>query len=832
MAERRIRTLRSHLIRLALSALAVLVGSLAVAGIAGYRAVTAWESTVADRAADIVRRTLAQQVRAAADAVEQRSYMSEPAGVVAGPDVETARRRLRDEETHFLAVRGYTFLLVANAAHDIVFAWSAGGAAAPVPALPPELYDRLDAGAAIGAYLRVARGIVLIGASRLHRPDGAAGEGYLVLGRPLDDAYLSAIDPAPEIHLGLRMDASRTPLPMRSISRDSTILREPLHDIFDAPIATVEARMARDTQHRVAAWGVAGFGTLFAACAVILLFLWAMARRLLVEPVRAAMREVESMRDAREMREITVQLPVAEFELLRGTFNQAVTSLGEFQRRYRDVFERAVDALFVIERATGRVVDANPATSALTGRAAQEMIGQLLPDELLPRGPGQRIVRWQRPDGVSLTWGVASSELQFEGGAWMLASYRDLTGREAMAHAQKMEAVGSLAGGIAHDFNNLMGAVLSGVAAARRMVAPGDPVTGALDGIERAGTRAAELTRQLLGFSRQEHVRMEPVDLGLAIATVRDICSHTFDRRISIDAFAPDDLPEVMGDTSEIEQGLLNLCINARDAMPKGGSLRLEARRAFFEATEARTAGAPQAGVYAVVTVTDTGVGMTDSVKSRIFEPYFTTKDRGKGTGLGLSLTYGVLRHLGGSITVQSAVGRGTQFTLFFPACTEQGVLDAAPASERAPQARPARKTPAYSASLPMARPTVLLVDDEHALREMLRMVLDLSGFRVIEAEDGTQALDRLRAHQADVRAVLLDVQLPGTLSGVETLERIRALDPRLPVILCSGFVRDDDMVRLRQLGVDEVLLKPVDLNALLEQLGAIGKVPPAVPVA
>lgn len=512
--------------------------------------------------------------------------------------------------------------------------------------------------------------------------------------------------------------------------------------------------------------------------------------------------------------------------LLRATLDETVRTIHDWERRYREVFDRAADALFVIERSTGRVIDANPATAALTGIAPEEMIGQVLPDTLLPGGSGQRVVRWRRPDGMTQTWGVAAGEIVLDSGPATLAAYRDLTGREEMAHAQKMEAVGSLAGGIAHDFNNLLAAVLTGTIAARTLLPEGHPAHVALDGIEHAGTRAAELTKQLLRFSRHDPLRLAPVDLGQAIETVGRLCSRTFDRQIVVDAWAPSDLPAVLGDAGEIEQALLNLCINARDAMPAGGSLRIEASRVVLDAHQARSAGLPQPGAYVMVVVADTGVGMTDDVRARLFEPFFTTKETGKGTGLGLSLVYGLMRQLGGAISVRSAVQRGTRVTLFFPALAEPPNRPAsAPAHGwTSPTSTTAlRPTPAD-----VRRPLILLIDDERALREMLRLVLDLAGFEVIEAADGASGVARLRERRSDVRAVLLDVQLPGELGGAETLERIRALEPDVPVLLCTGFVREDELARMRMFQVDDVLLKPLDVSALLARLDDLCRAPRA----
>ncbi|MBW7935205.1 MAG: response regulator, partial [Gemmatimonadaceae bacterium] len=520
--------------------------------------------------------------------------------------------------------------------------------------------------------------------------------------------------------------------------------------------------------------------------------------------------------DAKAFTELSGRLPVLEWEVLRTAFNETARALSEFQRRYRDVFDRAVDPMFLVDPTTGRVVDANPATVALTGVAATDMIGQSLPAELMPQGSGQRALRWKRPDGATLTWGLAASEVRIEGSTWLLAAYRDLTGREALAHTQKMEAVGLLAGGIAHDFNNLLGAVLTGVTAARALAGPDAAVLPALDGIEHAGTRAAQLTRQLLDFSRHDPLRVAPVDVAAAVENVRSMCSRTFERRIAIDVVVDDALPRVLGDAGEVEQALLNLCINARDALPDGGEIVIEAKARTLDADAALDVRVPRPGAYVELSVADTGTGMTDEVKARLFEPFFTTKAPGKGTGLGLPIVHGLVRQLGGAITVESTVGAGTRVRLLIPALAEREARSA-PVERRAE----APRVPAYTA-VPTERALVLVVDDEHTLREMMRIVLDLSGFDVVEAPDGTRALELVRLHQERLRAVLLDMQLPGARSGADTLAEIRALEPHLPVVLCTGFVRENDLARARLLGVEDILLKPLDLRALVDRLRAV----------
>ncbi len=824
MSDAKIRSVNTQLTRFSIAAFTVLATSLAVGAMAIYWSVRQFEEASVPRRAAAVARLFARQADETARRVAEHASGRDAAALAAAGSAGGERRVFADDMVQWLSAYGYTFIVLTDASGIPRHVWTrAEGTDGAPPALPAALYAVLDARGATGGYLRVAGEIMLIGGARRHLPPGTRGRatGYLVIGMPVDAAHLRTL--GNEVSARVRvLDAPPSPADadgvsaVRSADGDTLLVRNPLHDISGARLGTIEAGFDRHELRELFTYAVAGLLLALVVGAVTLSMVWNSGRRLLVTPVRAMAREVEAMRQSRALHEISGDAPAAEWELLRTTFNETVRTLYDWQRRYRDVFDRAADALFIIEPATGLVVDANPATSMLTGVAPEALIGQPLPTELLPGGPGQKVVRWRRADGVTQTWGVAVSEIELDGGPWRLAAYRDLTGRETMAHAQKMDAVGSLAGGIAHDFNNLLGAVLTGAAAARALTPDGHPARAALDGIEHAGTRAAELTRQLLSFSRHDPLRLAPVDLGQAIETVGRICARTFDRRIVVDAWAPGDLPAVLGDAGEIEQTLLNLCINARDAMAEGGSLRIEARREQLDAEQAGTVGV-QPGAYVTVTVADTGIGMTDEVKARMFEPFFTTKERGKGTGLGLSMAYGHMRQLGGAIAVRSATLRGTRVTLHFPALADRAVR---------PAPAPPAETPARRSSPGTRRPVVLVIDDEHALREMLRLVLDLSGFEVLEAADGERGIALLRERQQEVSAILLDVQLPGALSGADTLVQIRALDADVPVLLCTGFVREDELARMRMFTVDDVLLKPVDVNALLARLDELARTP------
>jgi CheY-like chemotaxis protein len=287
------------------------------------------------------------------------------------------------------------------------------------------------------------------------------------------------------------------------------------------------------------------------------------------------------------------------------------------------------------------------------------------------------------------------------------------------------------------------------------------------------------------------------------------MCNTTFDRLIRVAVDVPDRLPAVDGDAGQIEQALLNLCINARDAMPHGGTLRILARVERVDDDAALVIRDIRAGLFVVLTVADDGLGMTDEIKQRIFEPFFTTKSSGQGTGLGLAMVYGLAHSLGGTVVVDSAPGAGSRFHIYLPASTSALPLD------------PIAEAPTVPMRGEGDRPAVILADDESGLREMLRMVLEHEGYDVIEAANGEEAIARFTARRHEVAAVLLDVQMP-VLGGIEAYRRIHAMSPHTPVILGTGYVGDADLAAIRDAGADDMMLKPYEMRDLLDRLARV----------
>jgi nitrogen-specific signal transduction histidine kinase len=355
--------------------------------------------------------------------------------------------------------------------------------------------------------------------------------------------------------------------------------------------------------------------------------------------------------------------------------------------------------------------------------------------------------------------------------------------REQFAHAQRMEAVGRLAGGVAHDFNNLLSVILGGVELV--LSDPGPPDRELLVEIRAAGERAAGLTRQLLAFSRRQVVTPSVVDLNALVVELERMLGRLLGERFRLETRPLADVATVHADRGQIEQVVVNLVVNARDAMPEGGTIVVETRTVTVTGDHARSGEDAVPGEYVTIAVRDTGTGMTDEVRSHLFEPFFTTKSPGKGTGLGLATSYGIARQSGGHIAAYTEVGRGTTMRVYLPlahAGPEPAEADAAP-----PRG---------------GSETILLVEDEPGVRRVAAHVLGARGYRVLETASGEEALRVLEAHPDEIHLLLTDVVLPG-LGGRELAERAAELRRDLKILFASGYT--DDVVLQHRLVTDDV---------------------------
>jgi PAS domain S-box-containing protein len=399
---------------------------------------------------------------------------------------------------------------------------------------------------------------------------------------------------------------------------------------------------------------------------------------------------------------------------------------------------------------------------------------------------------------------IAVNFLEFEGREYNCAFAHDISRRrqleEQLRQAQKMEAIGTLAGGVAHDFNNILTSILGYASLVQQEIPDNSPQHADMETIIASARRAAELTEQLLTFARRStQAERAALDVNDIVQEIAKLLERTIDKAIAIELQLAADLKPVKGDASQLHQAVLNLCLNARDAMPDGGWLGITTQNTRIEVTDAREDLPIGAGDYVVLSVTDTGCGMGPAVLERIFEPFFTTKEQGRG--LGLAMVYGIVRGHGGAVQVRSEPGRGTTFKVFLPVHEE-----VTPARTAGPE------------DLPSGRETVLVVDDEGDVRRVLQRILERGGYQVIPAADGAQAIDLYCQRSGAIDLVVLDVIMP-RMGGGETFRRLREINPFVKVLLSSGYSESGQATAILDQGACGFLSKPYGVDTVLRKV-------------
>jgi PAS domain S-box-containing protein len=419
-------------------------------------------------------------------------------------------------------------------------------------------------------------------------------------------------------------------------------------------------------------------------------------------------------------------------------------------------------------------------------------------DEALTRPDGQSDwVRWE-----ITPWYTSGSEI---GGLILFSEVITERKRlqDQLRQAQKMEAIGHLAGGVAHDFNNILTAILGYCELLTAQIGPDKPMGRDLQEIMSAAQRAATLTRQLLAFSRKQAFSLTALDLSRIVRNLEPMLRRLIGERISINTVLADDLASVMADPTQLEQVLMNLVVNARDAMPEGGVLTIQTANVELDRRYTLTHPGSIAGSYVMVSVHDTGIGMTPDIQAKIFEPFFTTKELGRGTGLGLAAVYGIVKQLEGYIWVESEAGRETAVQIYLPK-TEQPARAAA--------------EPRSTVVSEVGTETILLVEDEVGVRRFVKIVLQRLGYRVLEAESAEAALTLVTSLSAPIHLLLTDVVLPG-MDGRELAARVTGERPEIQVLYMSGYTgRTRTPVGALEPGV-HLLEKPFTAHALLARI-------------
>jgi PAS domain S-box-containing protein len=414
-------------------------------------------------------------------------------------------------------------------------------------------------------------------------------------------------------------------------------------------------------------------------------------------------------------------------------------------------------------------------------------------------------ILWFRDEGVMLHGAAGDRRLLMQGVLYDITEHKRL--EEQLRHSQKLEAIGQLAGGVAHDFNNLLMVIQAHNERLRGRLAASDPARKDTLEIERAIARAAALTQQLLAFSRRQVLQLKALDLNSVLTEVAKMLNRLIPANIELKILPAVSLHRVKADPGQMEQVILNLAVNARDAMPQGGRLSIETRDVVLHETYAGSHARIPPGRYVVLKVSDTGTGMHREVQAKIFEPFFTTKKPGEGTGLGLAIVYGVVRQTGGWITVSSDLGNGTTFDIYFPQAQVEDA-DEKPVSE-------IRISPAPTAR---GTETVLLVEDQEGIRDLVREFLQKNGYSVLHAADGNEALEIADEYKHPIHLLLTDVVMPN-VGGRELARRLSEPRPQMKVLFMSGY--PDHATWSSELVDDTaaVLQKPFTLDTLARKL-------------
>jgi two-component system cell cycle sensor histidine kinase/response regulator CckA len=489
------------------------------------------------------------------------------------------------------------------------------------------------------------------------------------------------------------------------------------------------------------------------------------------------------------------------------------------------LLESAAQAILSTDR-NGRIVLANARTEEMFGYSRRELLGETI-EALLPQGARESHTRHRagyfanprvrpmgigmelagrRKDGAEFPVEVSLSYIETGEGPFAIAFVSDITERkrleEQLLHAQKMEAVGRLAGGVAHDFNNMLTIILGYDRMMLDRLSPQDPIRGYAEEVAKAAERAGALTAQLLAFSRRQVMHLRVVGVNELLANsekmLRRLIGENIEFRLEVDPGAGN----VRADPGQVEQIVLNLAINARDAMPDGGKLTIETGAVHLDESYAKTHLGVRPGDYVMIAVSDTGHGMDAETKRHIFEPFFTTKEQGKGTGLGLATVYGTVKQSGGDIWVYSEPGRGTTFKIYFPRIAEAA----------SPDLRSARPPARQGAE------TILVVEDEKGVRDLMAEMLRQQGYTVLAAADPQEAIEISQQYPGEIHMLATDVVMP-KMSGHQLAEQLLPARPGIKVLYLSGYTENAIVHHgVLEPGV-EFLAKPFSQQALAQKI-------------
>ena len=497
-------------------------------------------------------------------------------------------------------------------------------------------------------------------------------------------------------------------------------------------------------------------------------------------------------------------------------------ALRESEERFRQLAENINEVFWMRDTVTGEILYISPAYETIWGRTCGSLYGnpatwvEAIHEEdranvvaafnLKAGGGYHEIYRIVRPDG-KLRWvRDRAFPIKDETGAVyrIVGTAEDITERrhleEQFRQTQKLEAIGTLAGGIAHDFNNILGAIIGYVELTKVGLKGNAGAHRYLDLVLQGANRAAQLVKQILAFSRRQEQQRVVVQLRHVVAEPLKLLRATIPTMIEFDVFLASDLPPVLADPTQVHQVVMNLCTNAAYAMrDRPGRLGVRIESFLMDARKPELRARLKPGLYARLSVSDTGCGMDRDTMDRVFEPFFTTKGPGEGTGLGLSVVHGIMEAHGGGVTVESRPGEGTSFHLYFPAEGAELPDNPVPVKKEVPRGAGER---------------VLFIDDEPALAQLGQSILEALGYRVLAVSDAPQALECVRAGPQDFDLVVTDLSMP-EIMGTDLAALILEINPDMPVILTTGYTSNLTSDSVRALGIRELLLKPFSFHSL-----------------